>query len=107
MCRSELDAEAPFHASVQAPCGDRVESVDQLDGAVDVVEPLQLDAVGALPCRAHRHDRSMGFELAVEIASLTSYRTISASKPAIRASISQRLAGCLRRPMGPSLSWSC
>jgi hypothetical protein len=37
---SQLDAEASFGASFEATCGDVVESLDQLDVAVEVVEPL-------------------------------------------------------------------
>lgn len=47
-----------------------VESLDQLDVAVEVVEPPQLDAVLAFPCRAGGHGRSVCFELAVEISEL-------------------------------------
>jgi hypothetical protein len=47
-----------------------VESLDQLDVAVEVVESLQLDAVLALPGRAGCHARSVCFELAVEIGEL-------------------------------------
>jgi hypothetical protein len=47
-----------------------VESLDQVDFAVEVVEPLQLNGVLALPGRAGCHGRSVCFELAVEISEL-------------------------------------
>jgi hypothetical protein len=66
----EVEAEARLRASLQASCGDPVESLDEVDVAVEVVEPLRLDGVLALPCRADRHRRSMSFEPAVEVGQL-------------------------------------
>jgi hypothetical protein len=68
--KPEFDAEAWFRTSPQASCGDLVESLDQLDVAVEVVEPLQLDVVLALPCRAGCDARGVCFQLAVQIGEL-------------------------------------
>jgi hypothetical protein len=67
---SQLNAEASFGASFESACGDVVESLDQLDVAVKVVESLQLDAVLALPGRGGCDGRGVCFELAVEIGEL-------------------------------------
>jgi hypothetical protein len=55
--QTESDAKPSFDPSVEVPHGDLVESLDQIDAPVEVLEPLQLDAVLPLPCRPVRYDR--------------------------------------------------
>jgi hypothetical protein len=61
--QTEFDAKPSFDPSVEVPHGDLVESLDQIDAPVEVLEPLQLDAVLPLPCRPVRYDRGKRFEL--------------------------------------------
>jgi hypothetical protein len=61
--QTEFDAKPSFDPSVEVPHGDLVESLDQIDAPVEVLEPLQLDAVLPLPCRPVGYDRDKRFEL--------------------------------------------
>jgi hypothetical protein len=61
--QTEFDAKPSFDPSVEVPHGDLVESLDQIDAPVEVLEPLQLDAVLPLPCRPVGYDRGKRFEL--------------------------------------------
>jgi hypothetical protein len=61
--QTEFDAKPSFDPSVEVPHGDLVEWLDQIDAPVEVLEPLQLDAVLPLPCRPVGYDRGKRFEL--------------------------------------------
>lgn len=69
--RSQLDTKASFGtSSAETRRGDLIESLDQLDAAVELLDPSQFRSMLAFPCAARSDSRSEAFESPVELGEL-------------------------------------